>query len=161
MNQRQLILNPTDVAQWHALINEAIAKRAVMLPEELESYLVFLLMRFSQEPQMTSNMVGVEYLISHQVQGQQRVDGLRRVGDQCLILSGLFPGQAERRLVNVSYFIEIGRSAFHSLSNLEEAQSELYQLICREFVMMMDVLQATRQLSISSLLLELDERKKH
>ena len=43
----ELYLQPTPVAQWHALVNEAQLGCDVELGEELESYLVFMLMRFS------------------------------------------------------------------------------------------------------------------
>ena len=150
----KLILNPTDISQWHALINEAVAKREVSLPEELESYLVFLLMRFSQEPQVSSSVIAIEFLTSHQFQGQQRADSLRKVGDKCLLLSGLFPGNAAKRQVSVSYFVEIGRSAYQTLSDIEEqTRRALYKMLSKDFVMMMDVLQATRQLSNLPMLL--------
>ena len=44
----KLILHPTDISQWHALVNEAQAATRLILNENTESYLVFLLMRFSQ-----------------------------------------------------------------------------------------------------------------
>ncbi len=152
----KLILNPTDVAQWHALISEAIAKQEIALPEELESYLVFLLMRFSQNPTVGSSIIALEFLQSHQFQGQKRADSLREVGDKCLLFSGLFPGNAIKRQVSVSYFVDIGRAAYQSLSTIEEqTRRVLYKMLSQEFVMMMDVLQATRQISGIPLLLPL------
>jgi len=48
----QLILYPTETAQWHALVNEAQVSTRLMLNEDTESYLVFLLMRFSQSSEV-------------------------------------------------------------------------------------------------------------
>lgn len=42
--------------------------------------------------------------------GRVRDERLRDVADQCLILAGLFPGLARRR-VSPTYFIDLGRGA--------------------------------------------------
>ena len=44
---RDLVLHPTDICQWHAIIGEAQGHSQVLLAEDTESYLVFLLMRFN------------------------------------------------------------------------------------------------------------------
>ena len=45
----RLILEPTSVAQWQALVREAQSECNCNLDETLESYLVFLLMRFGDD----------------------------------------------------------------------------------------------------------------
>ena len=52
-----------------------------------------------------------DFLGSQQLHGEQRAESLRQVGDHCLLFSGLFPQIAERRLVRISYFVNIGRSS--------------------------------------------------
>ena len=47
----KIILHPTETSQWHALVNEAQAASRLILNEDTESYLVFLLMRFAHETQ--------------------------------------------------------------------------------------------------------------
>ncbi len=142
----KFILNPTDTAQWQALVDEAQTQLNLALDENLESYLVFLLMRFATQPQMASSVLGLEYLQSYQQSGQQRDDTLRDVGDKCLLFSGLFPGQAKRRRVKVSYFVEIGQSAYGVLSNRShESANELFAQLCEKFVSLMEVLQTMRE----------------
>ena len=48
MAPESLILHPTPMALWYSLICEAQKEVSVQLKTELESYLVFLLMRFHQ-----------------------------------------------------------------------------------------------------------------
>jgi len=73
---------------------------------------------------------------------------LRDVGDQCLLFSGLFPQIAERRLVKVSYFVDIGRAAYDQLASLVDHHSDrLYGRLAEAFIAIMDVLQAMRGLS--------------
>ncbi len=144
---RSLVLHPTDVAQWHALVNEAQAACECNLDESLESYLVFLLMRFSGRPEIVRRVMALEFLEA-QLRARRQVDQLRDVGDQCLLFSGFFPQLAEQRMVRISYFVGIGRSAYQQLSSLVDCQSErLYRRLAEAFVCVMDVLQAMRGLS--------------
>jgi len=88
---RQLILEPTTQAQWQTLVHEAQYACDRELDETLESYLVFLLMRFTDKPQCMSRVMAQDYLSSQAASGGERVERLRDVGDHCLLFSGLFP----------------------------------------------------------------------
>lgn len=143
----QLVLEPTATAQWQALVSEAEAACECHLNEELESYLVFLLMRFAARPDLAGRVMAVDYLRSCLAQGYQQREQLRDVGDQCLLFSGFFPEQAERRLVRISYFVNLGRSAYDMLAQrLENAAAEIYLNLAEGFVNLRDVLQAIREL---------------
>ena len=149
----QLILEPTSQAQWQSLVHEAQAACERSLDESLESYLVFLLMRFADRPECTARIMAEDYLESQQLQGLHRQERLREVGDHCLLFSGLFPRLAERRLVRVSYFVNIGRSSYRQLSDVVDRQwSMLYGHLSEAFVVLMDVLQAMRGLGGQTLL---------
>ena len=100
------------MAQWQKLILEAEQACAVNLNEETESYLVFLLMRFIEKPQMVSSVLGLEFLEGSQDFSHAREEKLRDVGDKCLLLSGLFPGRAEHRCVDISYFIKFDMNQY-------------------------------------------------
>jgi hypothetical protein len=136
-----LILHPTETSQWHALLNEAQALTECYLDEEIESYLVFLLMRFSQTPDLSSSVLAMDFLEAKQVRGQQKIERLQQLGDKSLLFSGLYPGLAEKKLVSVDYFIHIGTSAYYSAANLESYKNcNLYNALGKEFVMMATVL---------------------
>jgi hypothetical protein len=143
----QLILEPTSTAQWHALVSEAETLSARTLDETLESYLVFLLMRFVARPDLAGSVLAIDYLRGSAATGQLQVTQLRDVGDQCLLFSGLYPQHAERRLVRVSYYVDLGRGAYGQLAErLRHAGAGVYQQLCQGFVALMDVLQAMRSL---------------
>lgn len=142
-----LVLQPTDTAQWHALVAEAQQVSQHHLDEPLESYLVFMLMRFTGQPDLAARAMALEFLEA-QPEGSQQPDRLRDVGDKCLLYSGLFPQLAEKRLVRVSYFVRLGRSAYHQLASLVDRETDrLYGQLADAFVPVMDVLQAMRGLS--------------
>lgn len=143
----QLVMEPTQAAQWHTLVNEAEQAAHTELDETSESYLVFTLMRFTEKPEMAASIVGLDFLESLHRAGSQAREQLRDVGDKCLLFSGLFPQLARRRLVKVSYFVDVGRAAYGQLQVQAHQQvSDLYGHLQSDFVAMMDVLQAMREL---------------
>ena len=66
---RQLILEPTTQAQWQTLVHEAQSACDRELDETLESYLVFLLMRFATRPHCMSRIMAEDYLNSQVASG--------------------------------------------------------------------------------------------
>jgi hypothetical protein len=142
-----LVLHPTDVAQWHALISEAEATSPHRLDETQQSYLVFTLMRFCGRPRFVERVMALDYLHALVAGNSAQCDQLRDVGDQCLLFSGLFPEIAERRMVRVSYFVNLGRSAYDQLSLRAGLQGEsLYTHLARSFIAIVEVLHAVRAL---------------
>lgn len=143
---KTLILHPTDTSQWHALVYEAQASTQLILTENTESYLVFLLMRFSQTTQLMESVLAIDFLESMNLNGKQRIDKLQDVGDKSLLLCGLFPGIIERRRVGVDYFSELGQAAYLTVSELQEQeQADLYLQLSNQFPSMQKILRAMRR----------------
>lgn len=142
----ELVLQPTTTAQWHALVSDAEQAAGYTLGEELESYLVFLLMRFTRKPQMLSRIMALDYLKSANRSRGERREQLKDVGDHCLLFSGLFPKQAEKRMVRVSYFVNLGRSAYQQVSDHINTSESVYSLLSKDFVALMDILQTMRDI---------------
>jgi len=150
---QSLVLEPTSQSQWQALVQEAQASCDHRLDETLESYLVFLLMRFCNQPHCTSRVIAEDYLNAQACSGELCIERLRDVGDHCLLFSGMFPQLAERRLVRVSYFVNLGRSSYQQLSGrLDHSWSAVYEHLSHAFVMLMDILHAMRELGGESIL---------
>ncbi len=149
----RLILEPTTIAQWQKLVQEAQTACDRNIGETLESYLVFLLMRFSDRPQCTARIMAQDFLESQHLSGAHRIDRLREVGDHCLLFSGLFPQLAERRLVRISYFVNIGRDSYRQLSDvLDRGWASVYGHLSDAFIILMDILHAMRELGGEPLL---------
>lgn len=141
----KLILHPTDMSQWHALVNEAQAATSLVLNENTESYLVFLLMRFSQTTQLMESVMALDFLESMRLPCRRQVELLREVGDKSLLFCGLFPGMAVRRHVRLEYFSELGQAAYLTVSELEARESaDLYLELSAQFVTLQNILQAMR-----------------
>jgi hypothetical protein len=138
--------------QWYQLISEARKVGLIELEEDAESYLVFLLMRFMNNPEIARSILSTEYLEGLSSHLQLRQTLLQNVGDKCLVMAGLFPARARKKRVKISYFVRLGQSAYTVVSQIspKKGTSVLYNTLSHEFVPMMDVLQTTR---------ELDEKK--
>lgn len=142
---KQLILHPTDMSQWHALVNEAQVATQFVLDEQTESYLVFLLMRFAQGTKLMESIVALDFLESTRSSRRHQASLLRDVGDKSLLFCGLFPGIAAKRHVSLSYFSDMGQAAYLTVAELQERQSaELYLQLSTQFIQLQHILQAMR-----------------
>lgn len=130
------------IVLWRDAIKGAEDRCHINLNEELESYLVSLLIRFSTKPELANHVAAIEFMRAMQEKDLMRRYSLANVGDHCLLFSGLFPALAERRQVKVKYFVEIGRSAYSTISS---KATDLYGSLSSQFVMLMDVLQTVNQ----------------
>jgi len=141
----KLLVDRQATAQWHDLVKEAVAFNGVPLDEELESYLVFLLMRYTGKPELAAKVMALDYLHGAQAAGSERREKMRDVGDQCLLYSGLFPKRAEKRRVRVSYYVDLGRTAYQNVAEVAQAaMAEMFAHLAESFVALMDTLQAMR-----------------
>jgi len=76
----------------------------------------------------------------------QKIRDLKAVGDISLIFSGLYPEYLTRRLVDIDYYIEIGKRSYHLLSdtysNLNKQQDLfiLYSQLVAEFITLIQIL---------------------
>ncbi len=153
----ELIIEPTTTAQWQRLVQEASSNASHTLDEELESYLVFLLARFCEETGALERVMAMEYLQGLAATGRMRQERLRDVGDQCLLFAGLFPHIARKRMVRISYFVELGRGAYQQLSQaLSHSTARLFGDLSAAFVVLMDILQSMRDLQTTQCLSPLD-----
>ena len=138
-------------------MNDASYKCNTQLSEELESYLVFLLMRFQGASTIASSIIALELLEGLQAGRATNENSLQEVGDKCLIFSGLFPGQAQKRRVKISYYVNAGQTAYSQLSSTSHSQGlqSLFGNLCEQFVSIMDVMHSMRELAPDTRALDL------
>ena len=149
---KQFILESSELSQWHMLVQEAEQDYGCQLDEELQSYLVFTLMRFAKNKRFNSKALALDYLAAHHLPSHLHNEKLRDIGDQCLLVSGLYPQSAIKRHVNVNYYVNLGQSAYHHIGGAtQHAMAELYQHLAESFILLMDLLQTIRQYSSPAL----------
>jgi len=139
----------TDLPQtalWTALVQEAESGAGTRLSEELESYLVFLLIAHTRDVHLHGNAMAFDYLLARAESGTRGKQQLREVGDRCLLLAGLYPEQAERRMVGIDYFLGLGSHAYGELAHaLKAAVADLYDNLAHAFARLVRVLMEVRR----------------
>jgi hypothetical protein len=61
---------------------------------------------------------------------RQRAEGLKKVGDTALYVSGFFGDSFKRKIIDIDYYVEIGGSAYGSLATSDSAN--LYSPVFRD-----------------------------
>jgi hypothetical protein len=141
-----ILADGPQVALWTDLVHEAEQGAATRLDEELESYLVFLLMGHTRDVQLHCGAVALDYLLARAASGTRHKQELRDVGDRCLLLAGLYPEQAERRLVSIRYFLDVGSNAYEELASaLSAGIAQLYGHLAQAFARLVRVLMEVRR----------------
>ena len=125
-------LGSSEIAQWHALILDAQSSVGFYLPASIEQYIVMTLNAYTKNTSIASVVIAIDYLQALKDSSSLSLQKLRDVGDQCLILSGLFPERAARKNLSQEYFTNIGKEAYYSLSFADsqtiDNQNVFYQL---------------------------------
>ena len=129
---------------WEEVVKEAEKDCAVKLEHELEAYLTSLLFHYTDKPAALSGVLATSFLKALQSTPHQRDYSLQQVGDQCLLLTGLFPRAANRRCVRIRYFVDLGQTAYSAISKANGLNG-LYRDLSVQFVLLMDILQSIRQ----------------
>src|SRR5690242_18735134 len=92
---------------WQRVLKEAQADCSVQLEQTLEMYLISLLDRYLDQPEIARQIFAKAFLEAMQRQDHLRNYSLQQIGDQCLLYAGLFPKAADRRLVKLDYFVDL------------------------------------------------------
>lgn len=137
-----LLTSQTSLKLWQETVRNAEVRCSVSLTAELESYLTTLLIRYSDRPEVAQQVFAKAFLEAMQQREQHRIACLQNVGDQCLLYAGLFPRQAEKKHVKITYFVDLGRSAYATISN---TANDIFWSLALQFVTLMDVLQSIRE----------------
>jgi len=141
----KLVIHPTNVAQWQALVKDAEVSLQIDLSEEVESYLVYMLMRFIASGDLCREIIAIDFLESANKQAEARKLSLQEIGDKCLLFSGFFPEIARKRQVTVKYYVDIGRTAYKTLGQISNNESSaLFNNLGHTFMPLVDILQAMR-----------------
>ncbi len=135
-------------ALWRDLVREAAQRAEVTLDEELESHLVFVLMRHLGDAGLGARVLALDYLEALLAHGSRRAQALRETGDRCLLIAGLFPEQAQRRRVSLGYFIDLGIAAYTAeAEHVRAALATLYRHLAAAFTALVRALVEMRRLS--------------
>lgn len=140
---------PGQLAAWQDLVDEAATQAGYRCEENIEHYLVLTLDHFAQNNRLASTVVALDFLLALQSLGRTGGSQIRKVGDECLLLAGLFPESAARKHVSLEYFIGIGQEAYHQLTQANFQwvyDPQLFAKLSKDFPNLIDVLQTMRKI---------------
>jgi hypothetical protein len=142
----ETFMNGAPVELWQALVQEAGERAGHRLDEWREAHLVFVLLRYQSDGDLLARTQALGWLHAQDQVGQWRNECLQRVGDECLLIAGLFPALAQRRHVSVDYFVGLGRGAYRELAECSAREtSSFYAALARSYQQMVQVLRALRR----------------
>src|SRR5438105_3580339 len=99
----KFIWHPTKIAEWHSLVMDAEGICGQHFEDSIEHYLVITLDQYTKNYDLASTVMAIDFLKAIDHSHLQNIKQLRTIGDQCLLLSGLFPERARRKNVSLSY----------------------------------------------------------
>jgi len=139
-------------------VEAAWQERSLPPSPHLKSYITELLLHFLKSENLwsetvdgrkTREMLAVSLLKAQDLPPKGKIKTLKSLGDHSLYMSGLFPDFFQRKIIDVDYYVDIGKSAFSTLSDCvgEESFSSLYNKIAMTFEQLVDVLGVISQKS--------------
>lgn len=136
-----LLVNNNPQVLWRETIKEAVERCDIALENNLEAYLASLLARYADKPELAKRLFAEAIMHAAAKSEAERDVLMQQVGDECLLYSGLFPRSARKKHVSIRYFVEMGRTAYGTIST---ETSDLFGRLATKFVLLMDVLQSIK-----------------
>jgi hypothetical protein len=135
--------SPTDF--FRELVEAAMENQHVSARELTTFYVVNLLaafVRLDRSPAADEQeALGLRFVRAMQAAGIAQRDGLRKVGDTSLFISGFFSDSLNRRLVDVDYYIQLGEYAYGSLARHgDQALGDVFDELAGKFTAFVDIL---------------------
>lgn len=141
----------TPLATWQDLVDEAAEQAGYHCDDQVEYYLMLTLDHFTTDQHLATAVVGLDFLLAMDSMGREGGGQIRKVGDECLLLAGLFPERALRKHVPLDYFAGIGSQAYQLLTQAHFKRlydSKLFAKLSNDFPNLIDVLQTMRKIPV-------------
>lgn len=136
------------------MVDVALDERKVKAALPVKNYLVELLQFYLDARNLFEEEVVDEsgrrkpqtlaelYLTAHQLEFSSKVEMLKKMADRSLYISGFFSDSLQRKIIDVDYYVEMGRSAYGSLAHCtrEDTKASIYKTFAQRFGDFVDVL---------------------
>ncbi len=123
---RPVLLDQTPQEFFRELVTGALSHRRLKVQEDTEFYLVHLLERFlarealyAEKPGEAAHLEPLALLLLRALEEgrERRREGLRRVGDTSLFVTGFFGDSLARSPVDAGYYVAMGERAYGALAS--------------------------------------------
>tara|TARA_B100001093_G_scaffold515373_1_gene591563 strand:- start:1009 stop:1476 length:468 start_codon:yes stop_codon:yes gene_type:complete len=134
-------------SQWFNLILNAQSQTGYELGHDLKKYLMLTLEHYTTELTLPSSIIAVKYMEALSLTGTKQSLELRDIGDQCLLISGLFPERLLKKNISLDYTIAIGKQSYSQLAshkNNHPWDANLFLDLHQHFMGLVDILHFMR-----------------
>ena len=141
----RLVRSESATEYFRELVESAMQHQKVAARELTSFYVVNMLTGFihlDRSAGADDQPLAVTFAKALQAAGIAQRDGLRRVGDLSLFISGFFSDSLNRGLVDVDYYIQLGGSAYGSLARQAPGDTfgDVFDELSEKFSDFVDVL---------------------
>ena len=116
---------------------EAEAALCVNLEHNTEAYLVHLFARHLDKP-LANDPVCLTLMKSVRLAPAQKRNALLPVAEECLLITGL--ELSKRRWPSENYYIDMGRTAYYEVADLDRPADALYTSLAENFTLLSKVI---------------------
>jgi hypothetical protein len=151
MSQLQVMINPSEF--FRNQVTSAASTLNIRLDANVEYYLVTLLTDFVTAPQPAPDQIDpfdtpLALMLQKAMDAtpDRRFRIFKRMGDTSLYVTGFFQDYFNRKLFSMSYYIDMGKTAYSSAAGLMADQkgdlqfAETYQLLAKKFDQFVEIL---------------------
>ncbi len=151
----QLIIDSD--AYFQSVVDEAFKERRLETRPQIKTYIVEVLKHYLSVENLydvedttgrkTRKTMAEMYLSANQLGGRVRTEKLKKVGDTSLYISGFFSDSFQRKIIDVDYYVDMGKMAFGSLAHdvNEDTFAKLFKDLSEQFLNLVDVLAVISQ----------------
>jgi hypothetical protein len=141
----RLVRSESATEYFRELVESAMQRQKVAARELTSFYVVNMLTGFihlDRSAGADDQPLAVTFAKALQAAGIAQRDGLRKVGDLSLFISGFFSDSLNRGLVDVDYYIQLGGSAYGSLARQTPGDTfgDVFDELSEKFSNFVDVL---------------------
>lgn len=140
------------LSEWYALVIETEKNAGITLGGVVQNYLVMTLDAMTTDLSICNVQIAIPFLSSISLSSTNDSIVLRTVGDQCLLIAGLFPERAFKKNLTDAYFIHMGQNAYYALSHSNLPMlfdKDIFTELCQAFPKLALFLREMRDISRS------------
>ncbi|MBI4508790.1 MAG: hypothetical protein HY698_04085 [Deltaproteobacteria bacterium] len=145
-------LHRTVTEFFHDAVTNALKSQDLEVKTATEFYLVNLLAEFTHASHVGEEPLALKLVTAQEGTPDERIRALRDIGDTSLYVSGFFADSLTRKLIDVDYYIAMGRNAYTQLAGIVTSSrgsapgffQEAFHELADKFRSLVEVLHAIR-----------------
>ena len=116
---------------WNDIINDACDNTGYNLEAPLHHYLIITLDEFSMNLELSTTLLTMSFIKRSDIKSRSDANFMRKLGDECLLLSGLFPDNITRKNLSANYVMGLGKESYNSVANANRKHDYDIQLFSK------------------------------